>query len=169
MTKVDDFDASKQVLEEMKQGGIHPGIIILGELFTKNIGTYSVREIHLWYVQELAFHPSGPIEGLIKRLYDQKKLTGAFYLILHYPHLAISKKILSGNLYEALHYLDNFSNETYYEKHINYAKEILYHLHHDYGRSTGFLQLIPQNSIPEKQLNDVNTMLKINKVKSEIM
>jgi len=63
---------------------------------------------------------------------------------------------------KTLNYLDSFSNEVYYEEHINYAKGILYHLHQEYSKSTAHLQAIDKNTLPSKKLTDIEKMLKIN-------
>ena len=112
MNKVDDFSSAKQVLDEMKQEGIKPNLYTYSTLFAKDCFGLSIRSIHLWYVQDNEFHPSGPIEGLIKNLLNLNLTRDVYYLVLHYPHLTISKKILSQNIEESIKNLDIYAKRA---------------------------------------------------------
>ncbi len=159
MNKVDDFASAKQVLEEMKAEGISPNLFTYSELFTKDFTGHPIRSIHLWYVKENEFHPSGPIEGLIKNLYTLKNYRDTYYLILHYPHLSISKKIMSQNLEDSIKHLQSFSNDTFHGEHINYAMGILYYLHHIPSKSNLYFNLINKNGITNNKRKDIERMI----------
>ena len=143
----------------MKQEGIKPNIITYCTLFSKDCSGQSIRSIHLWYVQENEFHPPGPIEGLIKSLYYTNNYTDAYYLILHYPHLTISKKILSLSLTDSLKSLEQFSKETYYLDHINYAKGIVYYVNSLPEKSNFYLKSIDKNILTYKKRIDIENMI----------
>ncbi|WP_235299765.1 pentatricopeptide repeat-containing protein [Portibacter marinus] len=162
MNKVDDFSSAKQVLDEMKQEEIKPDLITYSTLFAKDTSGLSIRTIHLWYVQENDFHPSGPIEGLIKNLFNSNQIKDVYYLILHYPHLPISKKILSQNLEKAIENLEQFSKEKYYLEHINYAKGITYHVNSKYEKLNYHLKSIKDSNLGFKKKRDIEKLIELN-------
>jgi len=162
MNKVDDFSSAKQVLDEMKHEGINPDLFTYSTLFAKDCSGLSIRSIHLWYVQENKFHPSGPIEGLIKNLLNSNLISDVYYLILHYPHLTISKKILKQNIHESIKNLDLYSKEKFYLEHINYAKGIAYHVNAKYKKSNYFLKSINKDILAYRKQRDIEEMIKVN-------
>ena len=162
MNKVEDFDSAKQVLDEMKQNDIKPNLITYSTLFSKYCSKQSIRSIHLWYVQENEFHPSGALEGLIKNLYYSCNYRDAFYLILHYPHLTISKKILSLSIADSINKLDEFSKENYYLDHISYAKGIAYYVNSLAEKSNFYLKLIDKNILTSEKRKDIENMIEQN-------
>jgi pentatricopeptide repeat protein len=166
MNKVEDFGSGKKILDEMKEEGINPSLFSYSKLFTKVIKNELIRDIHLWYVKSQDFHPSGPIEGLIKSQFDADKINDVYYLILHYPHLTISKKILSQDINGSLKLLESFSNENYYNEHINYVKGILYNLHNRYSESSYFLHNINLGLQSPKKISDIQRLLKDNEFHS---
>jgi len=161
MNKVVDFEQAKEVLREMKDTGIVPDLFTLSTLFTKDIGEYTAREVHIWYVKEEKYHPSGPIEGLIKNLFLKSRLIDVYYLILHYPHLTISKKIVKENFREAISIYNKFRKENFYDEHIDYALGIAYFDQQKYQKAKKHLENALNKSTIVKQKKDIEELLAI--------
>ena len=148
----------------MREEVIKPELFNYSNLFSKSIRNEIIRDVHLWYVISQEFHPAGPIEGLIKSLFNTNKIKDAYYLILHYPYLTISKKILAKDINYSLKLLEAFSNEVYYKEHIDYAKGVLYNLHKEYCESNTFLININLNLLSTNKINDIERLIKENKL-----
>ena len=159
MNKVVDFEQAKEVLMEMKTENIIPDIFTYSTLFSKKIGNYTARDIHLWYVKEEKFHPSGAIEGLIKNLFWGKRLIDAYYLILHYPHLSISKKIVKENFSETILMYNKFKQEPFYNDHIDYALGIAYFEQQKFQKAKKYLENVLVNKTIDKQKKHVEILL----------
>jgi uncharacterized protein HemY len=162
LNKANNFEDAQKILEQMKEDGTEPNLFSYSIALKKDIGNTTVRTVHLWYVLSQKFHPSGPIAALIKQLQIARRVNDVFYLILHYPHLDISKSVMSQDLAVSLQNLDSFSNEEFYTDHIDYAKGILYFLHGNHADSNVHLQKLDLSLQPTPKQKDIQEMIKEN-------
>ena len=134
MNKVTDFESARSVLEEMKEAGIPPNLLTYCTLFSKDINNLSLSKVYDWYKEE-TYHPSSALEPLIKQLYKNGRLEDAYFLVLNYPDLECSKKIIRENAKQSISYLIKFKGNDFYDKNIDYVLGIAYYSLGKYKKS----------------------------------
>jgi pentatricopeptide repeat protein len=160
MNKVTDFEGGRKVLDEMKEAGIEPNEVTYTSLFSKKIGDVPANDILDWYFQE-RHHPSRAIEPLIKNLFKKNNFKEAFFLILQYPYLGCSKKIMRKNFEQSMKYFNMFQGTSFYINNIDYTTGIAFYIMGKLEVSKRCLERAMSFSFTPEREKDISKMLNV--------
>lgn len=107
--KVPDYDTAKGLVSEMNAKGIQLNKFTYNTLFNKNLSGKSADDILKWYLAQ-KYHPEEPIQSLIASYRKIGSIDQALRLLLDYPHLQASRKIIREHSEEVFKYLNNIFN-----------------------------------------------------------
>lgn len=156
-----DFEQGKALLAEMIARGFRPNEMTYSTLLTKDIGISRIEDVMKWLGDQPGFRPHY-IEPQIKRLQNNLRMEEAYYLILCWPHLGASKKLLATNVELAKAAFNKIKGKDpdSFGNNFNYAIGIGYFLQNNGKKATYHLRKALEEAKAEPRKKHIEEMLK---------